>query len=91
MSWSVAEARARFSEVLQAAESAPQVVSNRGRPVAVIVSPEEFEAFESWHRARGERTLADALDTVRLICAEEDYALEVPPRRNRPNAFVDEA
>jgi prevent-host-death family protein len=43
--WTVAEAKARFSEVVaQATKSGPQVITRRGEEVAVVVSTEE------WHR-----------------------------------------
>lgn len=43
--WSVAEAKARLSELLDHAISdGPQAISRRGREIAVVVSIEE------WHR-----------------------------------------
>jgi prevent-host-death family protein len=43
-SWSVAEAKAKFSEVLTRAESkGPQTITKNGRKTAVIVSAEEWE------------------------------------------------
>lgn len=42
--WSVAEAKARFSEVLdRAANEGPQTVTRNGRTAAVIVAAEEWE------------------------------------------------
>jgi len=41
--WSVAEAKARFSEVLERAQKRPQIVTRHGRTAAVIVAPEEWE------------------------------------------------
>jgi len=87
MSWSAADARARFSELLHAAGREPQYVSIRGRRVAVLVASEEYEAFDSWRRTRTIPTLAQALDEVARACAEEDYTMEVPLRRDRPNPF----
>lgn len=43
--WSVADAKARLSELLdQAISDGPQAITRRGREVAVIVSAEE------WHK-----------------------------------------
>lgn len=43
-SWTVAEAKARFSEVIARAESrGPQAITRHGRRAAVIVSAEEWE------------------------------------------------
>ncbi len=42
--WSVAEAKARFSEMIDQARSrGPQVITRNGRPAAVLVGPEEWE------------------------------------------------
>jgi prevent-host-death family protein len=45
--WSVAEAKARFSEVLDQARGAPQTITRNGRRTAVIVSVEEWERRKS--------------------------------------------
>ena len=42
--WSVAEAKAKFSEVIEKAQSdGPQTITRSGRRAAVIVSAEEWE------------------------------------------------
>lgn len=42
--WSVAEAKARFSDVMaRAVEDGPQTVTRRGRRAVVVVSVEEWE------------------------------------------------
>jgi prevent-host-death family protein len=42
--WTVADAKAKFSEVLDCARSrGPQTITRRGQPTAVIVSAEEWE------------------------------------------------
>lgn len=42
--WTVAEAKARFSELIeQARAKGPQTISRRGRSAAVVVSAEEWE------------------------------------------------
>ncbi len=42
--WTVAEAKAKFSEVLDKARSdGPQAISRRGRRTAVVVAAEEWE------------------------------------------------
>lgn len=44
MSWSVADAKARFSELIDKAKSeGPQTVTRNGKPTAVLVSVEEWE------------------------------------------------
>ena len=42
--WTVAEAKAKFSEVIdRAAKKGPQTVTRNGRPAAVVVAAEEWE------------------------------------------------
>jgi prevent-host-death family protein len=42
--WTVAEAKAKFSEVLDRAESdGPQTITRKGRTAAVVVGAEEWE------------------------------------------------
>jgi len=48
--WTVAEAKAKFSEVLERARSeGPQTITRKGRTAAVIVAAEEWE--RKTHRA----------------------------------------
>jgi len=49
--WPVQDAKARFSEMLEASvEEGPQLVSKRGQPQAVLVSVDEWEDLQK--RAR---------------------------------------
>lgn len=42
--WTVAEAKAKFSEVIDRARAGgPQLITRHGRTAAVIVSPEEWQ------------------------------------------------
>ncbi len=41
--WTVAEAKAKFSQVIERARSGPQTITRNGRPAAVVVSAEEWE------------------------------------------------
>ena len=40
---SIAEARNKLSQLLQAAEQEPVVITRRGKPVGVLISPKEYE------------------------------------------------
>ena len=46
------------------------------------------------HRSCRENTpepsLAEVFAELRQICSEERYELEIPPREDRPNPFVDD-
>lgn len=41
--WTVASAKARFSEVIARAQTAPQTITRNGRPSVVMVSVETWE------------------------------------------------
>lgn len=41
--WTVAGAKARLSEVIERAQSAPQTITRNGKPSVVIVSAEEWQ------------------------------------------------
>ena len=63
---SVAETKARLSEVLRSVERGPTVVHNRGRDVAVLLGIEEYERL----RASAERTpMARFLDDTDALRA----------------------
>jgi len=40
--WTVADAKARLSEVIERAQKDPQIITRHGKPSAVIVSAEEW-------------------------------------------------
>lgn len=42
-SWTVASAKAKLSEVIQQAQSAPQTITRNGKPSVIVVSAEEWE------------------------------------------------
>jgi len=80
-SWQVQDAKARFSELLDAAiEKGPQIVTRRGVETAVLVPIEE------WRRLRREAhpSLKDW-----LLVPEPRFEPLIPPRRafrRRPSA-----
>jgi prevent-host-death family protein len=56
--WAVAEAKAKFSEVVeQAQKKGPQQITKNGRPVAVLISMEEWKAEFGTNAPKG--SLAD--------------------------------
>lgn len=72
--WSVADAKARLSELLDTVgRDGPQTISRRGRPVAVVVSLEEWE-----RRKRRRGSLVDFFATSPL--RELGGELELPSR-----------
>ena len=75
-SWPVQDAKAKFSEMLEAClEQGPQLVTRRGIEAAVLVPIGE------WRRLRGSpaRTLKDL-----LLTDEARGDLKIPPRGKHP-------
>jgi prevent-host-death family protein len=66
--WTVADAKARFSEVLERARSeGPQTITRNGRTTAVVVSAEEWE-----RKTRRKGSLAEFFANSPLRGAEID-------------------
>lgn len=65
--WTVAGAKARLSEVIERAQTDPQIITRHGKPSVVIVSAEE------WARKTARKgTLAEFLMTSPLRDADLD-------------------
>jgi prevent-host-death family protein len=45
-SWSVQDAKNRFSEVVEAARHEPQMVTKHGKPAAVVVAADEYDRLQ---------------------------------------------
>ena len=75
-SWTVADAKARLSEVIERAQTDPQIITRHGKPSAVVVSAEE------WARKTVRKgTLAEFLLASPL--RETDLDLERAPDQPR--------
>lgn len=73
--WTVAEAKAKFSEVLEKAKSeGPQKISKHGRTTAVIVAAEEWE-----RKTQRKGTLAEFLMSSPL----RGSGIRIKPLRGR--------
>jgi len=51
-SWSLQDAKNRFSEVVEAARRGPQTVTKHGKPAVVVVDVVEYERLRRFERAR---------------------------------------
>lgn len=89
MDWRIAQAKQRFSEMINAATKEPQMIYNRERLVAAVIEAETFQEFLAWRDLKEKTSLADAFRELHQLMAEEDYTLEVPSRKDRPNPFAD--
>jgi prevent-host-death family protein len=91
MTWNIASAKQQFSEVVRLTAQEPQAIYNRDKPVAVLVSAEEFEAFSQWKAERDRPKLLDLFAEIReILAAEGEDGIEIPPRTTRYNPMVDD-
>ncbi|MGB8400874.1 type II toxin-antitoxin system Phd/YefM family antitoxin [Bradyrhizobium sp.] len=51
-SWSVQDAKNRFSEVVEAARRTPQMVTKHGKPAVVVVDAVEYERMRRLEHAQ---------------------------------------
>ena len=85
--WNIANAKQDLSRVLKAAELEPQVIANRGRPVAAVIA---YASLEPLLKANSEtRTLASLLDPLREALLAADVQFVSPPRTTRANPMLD--
>ena len=89
MSWNIAQAKQRFSEIVRRASEAPQLIYNRKRLVAAVIDAEDYRAFKEWSEQTARRTLAQEFAELRQIMQDERYEFTLPPRSTRRNAFMD--
>jgi prevent-host-death family protein len=96
MNWNVAQAKQRLSEVIREAAHEPQLIVNRNRPVAAVISVEELAVYRAWKEEKAAQqaapqTLFDAFAELRRIAAGDPDPIPEPDRfaAMRPNAFVE--
>lgn len=78
--WSVADAKARLSEVIETAHrDGPQTITKNGKPTAVIVSVEEWE-----RKTRRKGSLAEFFRASPLAGAELDIERNQEEPRDWP-------
>lgn len=78
-SWTVAKAKAKLSEVIDRAQSAPQTITRHGKPSVVVISAEE------WQRKTARKgTLAEFLLESPLRGAELDLERQRDEPRDLP-------
>jgi prevent-host-death family protein len=86
-SWSIAEAKARFSTLVARAGKSPQRITRRGRLVAVVTG---LDASGQAQAAAVPHPMRDFLGRCGELRADGDLGLVLPPRkpqRARPRPF----
>ncbi len=92
MDWNIATAKQQFSEVVRLTVEEPQAIYNRDKPVAVMVSAQEFDEFRKWREQQRKPTMTEMFDEIRalLIAEGAEDGIEIPPRTDRYNPLVDD-
>ena len=75
--WSVQDAKNRFSEVVEAARRKPQTVTKHGKPAVVVVAADEYARLKQFDRAR-------APSFAELLLAMPQDGGEFPQLKVRP-------
>lgn len=88
MNWKIEQAQQNFSELMSAAVEEPQLIYNQDKLIAAVIEAETFQEFLAWQQ-QNKPSLADAFVQLRQLCEDENYTLEVSPRQDRFNLFVD--
>ena len=89
--WNSASAKQQFSEVVRLTAEEPQAIYNRDKPVAVLVSAEDFEEFKQWKAQQAKPSLLELFANMRAALVEEGFdGLDLPPRTTRYNPMVDD-
>lgn len=83
--WNIASAKAELSQVVRRAQRAPQILENRGEPVAVVIAMHDYRTF-----SESQRREANWQEFLRLgaeIRGKGGPELEILPRVSRPDPF----
>ena len=75
--WSVQDAKNRFSEVVEAAQRKPQTVTKHGKPAVVVVAADDYERLRHLERSQ-------APSFAQLLLAIPQDGGEFPPLQVRP-------
>jgi prevent-host-death family protein len=82
-SWNIAIAKSSFSELIMDSKKEPQIITNRNRPVAVVMDISEYEALGL--KKVKIPTVGDLLHELHAIQNDEKAVIEIPARRDRRN------
>jgi len=97
MSISIAQSRQQLSALIAAAKQQPQVITNRNKPVAVLVSADYFSRSEAAVKPVADSFYSQVLQLREAFPPQDDTGLAGPNPAarqaswQRANAFADPA
>ena len=87
MSISIAQSRQQLSALIAAAQQQPQVITNRNKPVAVLVSAEYFARSEAAVKPVDDSFYAQVQQLRETFPPQDDTGLAVPETAARQSAW----
>lgn len=89
--WSVSEAKAKFSDVVDAAQRDVQWITNRGKDVAVVMGIQEFLALRELQAQMAPAArMREFLRLSEEVRNDLDIDFDIPRSANRPPPFSEE-
>lgn len=85
--WTVNDAQSNFIEVLKSSSQEPQIIAAEGEPVAVLV---DINLFNEFVTSQQRPTIAELLEELSHIQAEEPIEIDLPERFDRPNPLSEQ-
>jgi len=87
--WTVTDAKDRFTEIVRACLLEPQVVYDQNKPVSVVVDINFFNQLMNFRTRPARPTIAELLNELSDIHKSEPVEIEAPIRQDRPNAMLE--
>jgi len=85
--WKISEAKAKFTEMLSACESVPQIICKRDKAVGVLIPIRFFEELMELKKKHEKPSMADLIEELQTIMESETAEMEIPSRQDRTNPF----
>lgn len=83
-SWPISEAKAKFSEMVEAARTKPQTLMSHRKPVAVVLGYEDFQRLEQMIEREKLPSLSDLLSELPALSKEIRVEPSVIATDDRP-------
>ena len=87
MSISIAQSRQQLSALIAAAQQQPQIITNRNKPVAVLVSAEYFARSEAAVKPVDDSFYVQVQQLREAFPPQDDSGLAVPETAARQSAW----
>jgi hypothetical protein len=89
--WQLNDAQDRLIELLQLCIQEPQIVCDEDNPVAAVIGINLFKDLMKLQNCQHRPTIAELLDELSEIQADEPIDIEVPARQERCNPIIEVA